>query len=143
MLDQAVEIRFSLHPAPDETNCERQEADPVLTTGRLPRITQVVALALHFQEMLRRGDAKDYADLARLGAVTRERMSQIMKLQWLAPDIQQDILYLPPTPAARYTISETAIRKIANILSWTRQRHDWLELKKSHRLLHRDTLLVQ
>jgi hypothetical protein len=140
MLDQAVEIRFSLHPAPDGANPEGKQARPVIETGRLPRITQVVALALHFQEMLRRGEAKDYADLARLGAVTRERMSQIMKLQWLAPDIQQDILYLPPAPAGRYPISETAIRKIANVLSWTAQRHEWLELKKSHRLLHQDTL---
>ena len=105
-------------------------------SGMLPRVTQVLALALHFQDRIDRGEVKDYADLARLGAVTRERISQIMKLQWLAPDIQQEILYLVPSPIAHYRIAETTIRKIANVLSWKTQRHEWLELKKSHRLLH-------
>ncbi len=39
-----------------------------------------MALAIQFQDMIQRGDARDYADLARLGCLTRERMSQIMEL---------------------------------------------------------------
>ena len=106
-------------------------------SGIFPRVTQVLALALHFQDLINRGEVQDYADLARLGGVTRERVSQIMKLVWLAPDIQQDILYLPPTPIGRYPLSETAIRRIANVLSWADQRRAWLQLKESHSLLHR------
>src|SRR6185369_12960251 len=90
--------------------------------GRLPRVTQVLALAIQFQDLLDRGEAKDYADLARLGGLCRERVSQIMRLNYLAPDIQVELLYLPPVPAGRYPISETAVRKIANILSWPEQR---------------------
>ena len=52
-------------------------------TGRLPRVTQVLALAIHFQDMISRGEARDYADLARLGCLTRERMSQIMELLFI------------------------------------------------------------
>ena len=90
-----------------------------------------MALAIQFQDMIQRGEAKDYADLARLGCLTRERMSQIMELVWLAPDIQQEILELPPSGAARFPISEVAVRKVASPLSWHDQRHAWQLLKNS------------
>ena len=38
---------------------------------------------------------KDYAELARPGRVSRARMTQIMNLLMLAPDIQEEILFLP------------------------------------------------
>ena len=72
-----------------------------------------MALAIQFQDMIQRGEARDYADLARLGCLTRERMSQIMELVWLAPDIQQEILEFPPRSATRFPISELAARRIA------------------------------
>ena len=81
--------------------------------------------------MLRRGDAKDYADIARLSCLCRERVSQIARLNYLAPDIQVELLYLPPVPSGRYPISETAMRKIANLLSWDEQRREWARLKLS------------
>ena len=67
-------------------------------TGRLLRGAQILALAIHFEEMVRTGEARNHADLARPGCITRERVSQIMKLRWLAPDIQAEILQLPRTP---------------------------------------------
>jgi hypothetical protein len=45
-----------------------------------------MALALRFEDLLRRGEVKDYADLARLGHVTRARVTQVMNLLMLAPD---------------------------------------------------------
>ena len=125
---QAVEIRFQLQAGPRAVNtCS------VATTshapGRLPRVTQVLALAIQFEDMLARGDAKDYADLARLGGLCRERVSQIMRLNYLAPDIQVELLYLPPTPTGRFPISETGVRKIAGLLSWVEQREAWLRLR--------------
>jgi hypothetical protein len=59
---------------------------------RIPRITRLMALAIKFQDMIDRGEVKDYADLARLGYVTRARVTQIMNLTLLAPDIQEQIL---------------------------------------------------
>jgi hypothetical protein len=66
------------------------------SVGRLPQITRVLALAIHFDDMLRNGDAKDYADIGRLTCLCRERVSQIMRLNYIAPDIQIELLYLPP-----------------------------------------------
>jgi hypothetical protein len=77
----------------------------------------VLALALQFQEMIDSGEVRDYADLARLGCVSRERISQIMMLVWLAPDIQEEVLRLPPS-AGRAPFSEGALRRIAKIVRW-------------------------
>jgi hypothetical protein len=44
----------------------------------IPRITRLMALAIKFQDMVDRGEVRDYADLARLGLVTRARLTQIM-----------------------------------------------------------------
>jgi hypothetical protein len=127
------EIRFSLRtklrPASEAT-----EQVPSRRVGRLPRVMQVLALAIHLEDMLRCGGAKDYADLARLSCLCRERISQIIRLNYLAPDIQVELLYLPPTTSGRFPISETALRKIANLLSWNDQRREWKALKQLHHL---------
>ena len=38
---------------------------------RIPRITRLMDLAIKLQDMVDRGDVRDYADLARLSFVTR------------------------------------------------------------------------
>ncbi len=93
-----------------------------------------MALAIQFQDMIQRGEARDYADLARLGCLTRERMSQIMELVWLAPDIQTEILEFPPSGGTRFPISEVAVRKVASPLSWDEQSRAWKVLKNSSHL---------
>ena len=68
-----LEVQFQLRPKPGM----KQGETPRSNSGQLPQITRVLALAIHFDEMIRRGDAKDYADVARLTCVCRERLSQI------------------------------------------------------------------
>lgn len=67
----------------------------------------MLALAIHLEDMIRRGEAKDYVDLARLTCLCRERISQIVRLKCLAPDFQVELLYLAPTTSGRFPISET------------------------------------
>lgn len=134
MHENAIEIQFKLHPTPRvRTSEEHTRVEITSACRRLPRVTQVLALAIHFQDMLGRGEAKGYSDLARTQGVTRERLSQIMKLIWLTPDIQQEILYLPPT-GGRHPISEVAVRRVACSLSWADQRREWTALKAQHKL---------
>jgi hypothetical protein len=68
-----------------------------LPAGSVPRVSKLMALAIRCEELVRRGEVADYADLGRLGHVTRARMTQIMNLLNLAPDIQEEILFLPRT----------------------------------------------
>ena len=69
--------------------------------GRLPRITRLMALAIHFDGLIQSGAVKNYSELARLGNVTRARMTQIMNLLMLAPGIQEELLFLPRLEAGR------------------------------------------
>jgi hypothetical protein len=106
-----LEIRFPLRQKPG-TAAEGPEATARPNSGRLPRVTQVLALAIHLEDMIRRGEAKDYADLARLSCLCRERVSQIVRLNYLAPDIQIELLYLPPTPTGRYRSAKPRFERL-------------------------------
>ena len=123
------EVKVRLQPTVRQINRAPKKiapaAEPVAKRGRLPRITQVLAMALQFQEMIDRGEIRRHADLARLGCVSRERISQMMVLTWLAPDIQEAILRLPQMPGGRFPVSEGVLRRIARLPMWEDQRHRW------------------
>jgi len=74
------------------------------------------------QELVNRGEAADYPDLARLAHVSRARITQIMNLLLLAPDIQEAILFLPRTDALRAPVRERHIRAICGVPDWRKQR---------------------
>lgn len=85
----------------------------------IPRITRLMALAIKFQQMVDRGEVRDYADLARLGYVTRARITQIMNLLLLAPDIQEQILLAETTLT---WCTEHTLRHTATAVTWEQQR---------------------
>jgi hypothetical protein len=89
----------------------------------IPRITRLMALAIKFQDMIDRAHVRDYADLARLGYVSRARLTQIMNLRHLAPDIQANLLDHRADRHAPLTITERDLRVVSRIISWVDQRH--------------------
>jgi hypothetical protein len=94
-------------------------AAPALNGG-LPRITKLMALAVRFEELLRLGTAKDYADLARLGGVSRARITQVMNLRNLAPVLQEQILS-PQYHSDNSRFNEGDLRRITGVLDWREQ----------------------
>jgi hypothetical protein len=101
---------------------------PVVPPGRVPRVARWMALAIRFEKLLREGQAASYAELARLGHVTRARVTQIMNLLNLAPNIQEDILFLPRTERGRDPLILRDLQPLTAILEWGRQRQRWAEL---------------
>jgi hypothetical protein len=95
--------------------------------GRVPRISRLVALAIYMQDLVKRGEVADYAELARLGQVSRARITQIMNLLHLAPDILEEILSLPRSEGGTDPITEKKLRRIAAVMDWKRQRKMWEE----------------
>ena len=101
-------------------------ATPVLAaTARVPHLSRLMALAIKFDGMIQRGEVRDYAELARLGHVTRARVTQIMNLLNLAPNIQEAILFLPPVTSGRGELKEWQVRPIAARSCWSKQRCTW------------------
>jgi len=96
--------------------------------GRVPRVARLMALAIRLERLLAEGVTRDYADLARLGAVTRARLTQIMNLTLLAPDIQEALLFLPRTTRGRDPLTEPQLRAIAALPDWRKQLRLWRNL---------------
>ena len=98
--------------------------------GRVPRVSRLLALALRIEEQVRKGELTSYAEVAELGHVTRARVSQIMNLLNLAPDLQEAILFLPRTQRGRDAIVQRELQPIASIVDWRKQRVLWQQLSK-------------
>jgi hypothetical protein len=96
--------------------------------GRLPRITRLMALAIHFDPLVRDGEIHDNAEQARLGHLTRARVTQIMNLTNLAPEIHEEILFLPKVAEGREHLVLRQFQKMAGLTCWRRQRRAWREL---------------
>jgi len=80
------------------------------------------------QDLVDRGEVLDYAELARLAHVSRPRITQIMNMTLLAPDIQEAILFLPRTDGGRGQIGERQVRPICAVSDWRRQRRMWQQI---------------
>jgi len=88
-----LDIEITINPKKHQHSRRRRALESEQPPApRIPRITRLMALAIKFQEMVDRREVRDYADLARLGYVSRARITQIMNLLYLAPDIQESFL---------------------------------------------------
>lgn len=99
-----------------------QKSEP---KGRIPRISKLMALAIRFDQLLNDGVVANQSELARLAHVTQPRMTQIMNLLNLAPDIQEEILHLPEVTEGRDPITERDLRSILQMPTWVAQRCAW------------------
>ena len=79
----------------------QQPTSSVAEPGKVPRVSRLMALAILCDALIAAGEIANYAAIAELGHVTRARVTQIMNLLNLAPDIQEDILHLPRTRSGR------------------------------------------
>ena len=99
--------------------------------GRLPRITRYMALAIYYEDLIRKGHVRDYAEIATLGHVTRARVTQIMNLRLLAPNIQEELITQDRVINGRDSLSLRQLQTIALDNDWKSQRQKWRALAES------------
>ena len=107
------------------TDSTRNAEPEVAGSASVPRISRLLALALKMEQMIQEGTVKNYSELAHLGQVSAARITQVMNLLHLAPDIQEEIL-LPDT--AQTGLRESAVRKLSSVVLWSDQRDRWQDL---------------
>lgn len=108
----------------------RQRVFPISQkTSRVPRLSRLMALAIRMEDLIRAGGIADYSALAKLGHVSRARITQIMNLLLLAPDIQEQVLFLSPTRHGRDPIGLAQLQPITRALDWNQQRRLWTGLR--------------
>lgn len=119
-------------PKRKRRNGEPKVAKPrTVLPPRVPRIARLMALAIRFDELIRTGAAKDQAELAEIGQVSRPRVTQIMNLLALSPTIQEELLFMKRAGEGREEITERSLREISAEVSWARQRAMWREVGSS------------
>jgi hypothetical protein len=72
---------------------------------------------------------ENQAELAELAKLTPARVTQIMNLLSLAPDIQEEIFFLPPVTEGRPAVSERHLRQVLKTLVWSEQREQWVAIR--------------
>jgi len=132
-MTQSITIEGQLHFRSGRTGRRHVHQGPAPAKPepgpQAPRVARLMALAIRFEKLVRDGEVADYADLVRLGHVTRARVTQIMNLLNLAPDIQEAILFMPPNKAGEPQVTERHVRPIAAISDWREQRTMWCQIR--------------
>lgn len=119
-MSDSEEIKYALDFRAKRRRLPKNSAQrhAAATNAPAPRIARLMALAIRLDGLLRAEKFRDYAEIAHLGRVTRARMTQIMKLLNLAPDIQEQLLFL----SEMKSLNERNLRPVTNRINWHEQR---------------------
>jgi hypothetical protein len=81
-----------------------------------------MALAIYYEDLIRQGHVHYYAEIATLGHVTRARVTQIINLRLLAPDIQDSLLTQPRIVCGQDSLSLRLLQSLALQADWHEQQ---------------------
>jgi hypothetical protein len=88
----------------------------------------MLALAHRVQAAIDAGEYESRADAARDLGLTPARLTQLLDLTLLAPDIQEELLFLEAVDG-REPLSERALRAVVRRVAWAEQRAVWARLR--------------
>jgi len=90
-------------------------------------VVELLRKALEWQALLESGQVHNQAEIARREGITRARVTQVMSLLRLPPEIQQHILTMPDA-VRRPAITERALRPITQLEDLADQKAKFQEL---------------
>ena len=88
----------------------------------------MLALARPWRDLIRDGVVKDQAAIARLVGASRARVAQVMDLLYLAPDIQEEILFPGRMERRSGSIRHMAFARLAVEPLWVEPRRHWTSI---------------
>jgi hypothetical protein len=102
---------------------------PPAPPHRPARIAVTLALAHTIQRAIDRGEIRDQAEAARRLGLTRARLTQILDLTRLAPDVQEEILFLE-TANEDEPLRERSLRGVLRATDWLNQRSAFTAVRR-------------
>jgi hypothetical protein len=96
--------------------------------AKTPRVVELLRKAIEWQVLLESGEIVNQADIARQEGITRARVTQVMGMLRLAPELREKILSMPKV-VRRPLLTERGLRPIATITDY----HD--QIREFHKLL--------
>jgi hypothetical protein len=128
-----IDRPFHLKPSPRRTGGYRIKAESgheppprEPATDRVHPLARRMALAIEAKRLIESGVVADAAEMARVAGVTRARMTQILNLTLLAPDIQAALIDLP----CDQRLSDRNLRSVMKALDWQLQRRLWAGVRQ-------------
>lgn len=115
-----AEVRFREGAPPPPREVARRSA----------HVARMLALAHHVESAIARGLVASAADVAGQLGFTRARVTHLLDLQLLAPDVQEEVLFLEAVEGEE-PLSERGLRAVAHAGTWEVQRERWREVKAS------------
>ncbi len=106
-----------------------ESRQPVL---RPARVAMTLALARELARKIRSGEFENQVELASLTDLTATRITKLMDLNLLAPDIRREVLQLMSVNGREPT-SERQVRRIVRELTWDGQREKWKKMGQGMR----------
>ncbi|MBI5587043.1 MAG: hypothetical protein HY889_01600 [Deltaproteobacteria bacterium] len=85
-----------------------------LKPPKTPRVTELLRKAMEWKELLDAGEVPTLVEIARREGLSRARITQIMSLLRLAPDIRNYILSMPRV-TKRPVVTERLLRPIVRV----------------------------
>ncbi|MGB7631948.1 MAG: hypothetical protein WBM29_12840, partial [Candidatus Deferrimicrobium sp.] len=92
----------------------RRGKPKLLREPKTPRVVELLRKAVEWQALLESGNAANQAEIAKREGITRARVTQVMGMMRLAPEIRQFILFLPEA-VHRPPVTERLLRPIGAI----------------------------
>ena len=99
--------------------------------GRPLRVARMLAVAHELAGLLERGEVESRVEAARALGFSAARVTQLLDLTLLAPDIQEEILFLAD-PGAE-PINERGLRSLVRHTAWPTQRRCWTKFRSPRR----------
>lgn len=93
------------------------------------RAAEMLAVAYQMDRMIETGIVRDRAEMARVTGFDDSRISQIMNLMWLAPDIQEEVL-LAEVGDGRDWVTAKELLPIARCPWWAEQRRRFAQPRR-------------
>ena len=116
------------------TNTPPTPPEPRAPVRRPAKVARALALAHHLQRLVDQGLVADRAALARKLGLTRARVTQLLDLLLLAPDLQVAVLELEAVDGVEPMVERT-LRAVAHRAYWGNQRREWARLARLDQLV--------
>lgn len=103
------------------SNTPPTRLEPRTPVRRPAKVARMLALAHHLQRAIDQGLVADRAAVARNLGQTRARITQLLDLLLLAPDLQERVLVLMSTDGTE-PVTERELRRLTTVREWRVQR---------------------
>lgn len=124
-----VKRSVGVHHAPEEIALWNllQACD----SGRVPRISRLMMCAVLLDHKLRSGVFENQTAIAARYRLTKMAVTRLLQLLLLAPDIAEEIMFLPAVEEGADPIKPRQVRPITQEWDWRKQRAMWAALKQA------------